>query len=153
MDITDERFGKIWWQTEIPVITRQEQSKPVLVRLPDSDNKNEWIMGGKRNKPRWNAQLRCWETPRAWFSEMIHLSLKRYGVVQIVQRYREKQRCAPACWNARGFDCECSCMGDNHGSGHPGGRWYVVSDTFAFKWGSGEYACRLIKASEQAQPG
>ena len=152
MDITDEKFGKIWWQSDMPVISRQGQYLPVLVRLPHSDTNSTWIRGGKKNKPQWNPQLECWETPRAWFNEMIQLSLKRYGAVYIVQRYRQMQKCVPACWNAQGFDCECSCMGDNHGSGHPGGRWYVVSDKFAFKWGSSEYACRRIKASDQAQP-
>jgi hypothetical protein len=56
-------------------------------------------------------------------------------------------KCAPACLYAVGYHCECSCMGANHGTGHPGGRWHEVSDTFAFNWGPKQYACRLIAAS------
>lgn len=152
MEITDEKFQQIWWQSDMPVIVRQAESKPVLVRLSHSPKNYRLIKGRKRNKPHWNRQLECWEIPRAWFNEMIHVFLKRDEVVYLVQPYRVTQKCFPACWNAEGFICECSCMGDNHGSGHPGGRWYVVSDTFAFKWGYSEYACRRIKASDQAQP-
>jgi hypothetical protein len=38
-------------------------------------------------------------------------------------------------------------MGMNHGSGHPGGHWREVSDTFAFQWGPRKYACRLLAAN------
>lgn len=30
-----------------------------------------------------------------------------------------KTTCNPACWNARGLDCECSCAGVNHSEGFP----------------------------------
>lgn len=34
-------------------------------------------------------------------------------------------------------------MGEKHGSANSAG-WYVVSDTFAFRWETREMACRLI---------
>src|SRR5690606_1987750 len=58
---------------------------------------------------------------------------------------RAQQKCAPACWNAEGFHCECSCMSENHGGGHPGGSWYKVSETFAVSWGAQRYSCRHLK--------
>ena len=72
----------------------------------------------------------------------------RFGRVYVIQPYREFEKCAPACWNATGFTCECSCMGKNHGS-MPGGRWWVVADTFAIQWQGRRLACRLI---ERAAP-
>lgn len=152
MDITDEKFRQIWRQSNVPVIVRQEQPMPVLVRLPDSEKNSNWIQGEKRNKPQWNAQLECWEIPRSWFNEMIQTSLKRYGDIQVVQLYRKIRKCVPACWNATGDDCECSCGGGNHGTGLPLARRKEVSDIFVFKSGSTEYACRRIKVSDQAQP-
>ena len=152
MDITDQKFRQIWYESDKPVIVRQGKHRSVLMRFPRSATNTMWIKAWKRNNPIWDGQLECWETPRAWFNDMIQRCLEEYGVVYLVQRHREMQRCAPACWNASGYDCECSCMGANHGSGHPGGRWYVVSDTFAFKWDSRQYACRRIQAPAQAQP-
>lgn len=152
MEITDEKFRQIWRQSNVPVIVRQEQPMPVLIHLPDSDKSEWWIPEGKRTTLSWNAQLECWETPRSWFNEMIQLSLKRYGDVQVVQLYRKIRKCVPACWNATGDDCECSCGGGNHGTRQPLAKGKTASDIFVFKSGSTEYACRRIKVPVPAQP-
>jgi hypothetical protein len=40
------------------------------------------------------------------------------AVRRIVERYRARRSgCHPACWNARGPDCECLCSGKYHGRG------------------------------------
>lgn len=36
-------------------------------------------------------------------------------------------------------------MGENHGGGHPGGRWYEVSETFAVSWGVQRDSCRHLR--------
>lgn len=85
---------------------------------------------------------------------LIDQTLKRYGEAYVIQLNKEQQKCAQACWNAQGHDCECSCMGANHGNGHPGGRWHEVSDTFAFQWGPTQFACRhLIQSAGQTRTG
>lgn len=105
----------------------------------------EWLRDGRRLKPDWCAQFKAWEIPTAWFDSVIKLALRRHQEVYVIQLYREHQKCAPACWNAEGFHCECSCMGENHGGGHPGGNWYEVSETFAVSWGQQRYSCRHLK--------
>jgi hypothetical protein len=65
----------------------------------------------------------------------------------LIQPYREQEKCAPSCFNARGHDCQCQCMGANHGRGGPNAGWFVVSDTFATKWGEEHLACRLMELS------
>jgi cell filamentation protein len=57
---------------------------------------------------------------------------RKYGKVYVVQAFAHFEKCAPACWNATGFQCECSCMGQNHGS-HASGDWWIVSETFAIR--------------------
>lgn len=146
MDPQNPRLDQIWRQGRIPVVFRQGAGRPTLVRLPYSADNRAWVRGAKRHKPRWNGQYKCWETPAAWFDELIVRALQRHGRVYVIQLFREQQKCAPACWNAEGYHCECSCMGANHGTGHPGGAWHEVSDTFAFQWGAKTYACRLIAA-------
>lgn len=142
----DARFQRIWSQGRVPVILRRRTGRPLAVRLPYSPDNRDWLRGDGRNQPKWlsDADKKYWETPQAWFNRLVNQALQRYGQVYVVQLYKEQQKCAPACWNAQGHDCECSCMGANHGSGHPGGRWHEVSETFAFQWGPTQYACRHL---------
>jgi len=147
----DPRLRRIWQQTSVPVVYRQATPKPILVRLPFSKDNYTWLRGNNRHKPKWDSQLKRWETPVAWFDDLIQRLLKRYRQVYVIQLHREQQKCAPACWNAIGFHCECPCMGANHGTGHPGGNWHAVSETFAFQWGPRQYACRLIVAGAGAE--
>jgi len=152
MNNQDPRLRQIWSQKSIPVIYRQVRPEPLLVRLPYADDNYTWLRGDRRHKPKWDTRHTRWETPVAWFDELIERSLARFGRVYVIQLRKEQQKCASACWDAKGFHCECSCMGANHGSGHPGGRWHEVSETFAFHWGPRQYACRLIVPSGNATP-
>lgn len=148
MELQDPKLREIWAQKTIPVVYRQGKPKPILLRLPYATDNREWLKGDNRRDPKWGPKYKCWETPRSWFDDIIKRSLRRFGRVYVIQPYQAHQKCAPACWNATGFECECSCMGANHGSGHPAGKWRVVSEAFAVQWNSREYACRLIVASD-----
>jgi hypothetical protein len=86
-----------------------------------------------------------WELPKSWFNDFVDRALKRYGKVYIIQPYREQEICARACQEALGHECQCSCMGANHGIGNDGS-WFEVSDTFSTRWGERELACRLLTA-------
>lgn len=144
MEGKDPRLAAIWRRADPPVMFRRDGSRPLLVRLPFSGDNSTWLRGEKRHKPKWNSQFVCWEVPVAWYDWLALRLLQRYAGAYLIQLYREQQKCAPACWNASGLHCECSCMGANHGSGHPGERWHEVSETFAFEWGPRKYACRLL---------
>lgn len=135
---------RVWKQTRIPVIFRSPERKPLMVKLPFSPNNQDWLKGDKRNYPHWNAQFKCWETPRAWFNDLVDQCLRRHSKLYVIQPYRPEEKCAPACWNATGHECSCSCMGANHGKGHSQG-WFIVSETFAARWGEAELACRLME--------
>lgn len=144
MDGKDPKLRQIWDQGRIPAVFRQGNSKPLFVRLPYSTDNREWLKADHRNQPEWLKQYKCWNTPKSWFEDIIKRSLIKYGRVYVIQTYRTQQKCAPACWNASGIDCECSCMGENHGSGNPIGKWYIVSETCAVSWDEKQYSCRLI---------
>lgn len=102
-----------------------------------------WLRELGRIKPIWIREKNYWETPKSWFNGFVEKSLSDYGSVYIVQPYREQEKCSPACRNANGFICQCSCMGANHGSGDGSG-WFDVSETFSTRWGPSEVACRLL---------
>lgn len=142
-----EQIEVVWRQKTIPVIYRRGGSDPLMVKLPYAEDNRVWVKNNRRNKPSWNAQYECWETPKSWFDDFVSRSLIRYGRVYVIQPYRKQEKCAPACWNAKGHECQCSCMGENHGSQSPNGNWFEVSETFATKWHKKELACRLIERS------
>lgn len=149
MQRQDPKLRKIWSQKTTPVAYRQAGSRSVLVRLPYASDNRSWLKDDHRINPRWDRRYRCWETPRAWFESLVQSTLRRFGRIYVIQPFRLQQKCAPACWNAGGFECECSCLGANHGSGNPSGRWYEISETLAVNWGERQYSCRLITAHDQ----
>jgi hypothetical protein len=148
-DHRDPELKRVWEQGKIPVVFRGGKSKPLLVRLPYANTNREWLRGEHRNKPKWLAKFTCWETPKAWFESLIKSALWKYNRVYVIQPFNVHEKCAPACWNAVGAECECSCMGEHHGSGNPGGKWHVVSETLAVRWGPRQYSCRLLTRPER----
>ncbi len=73
------------------------------------------------------------EVPKAWFNDFVERSLRTFGQVYLIQPYREKETCSPACPNAMGHECQYSCIGRNHGAGNDGS-WLEISETFATRW-------------------
>jgi hypothetical protein len=141
------KIRAVWNQRAIPVILRRGgKGQKLRVRLPYASDNRQWLQQSGRDSPKWDRDHRCWETPKAWFDDLVKRALRKYGKVYIIQPYRVQEKCAPACWNAMGHECQCSCMGANHGMGADG-RWFVVSDTFAVRWGELQLACRLMKLS------
>jgi hypothetical protein len=140
----------VWQQNKIPVAWRSGQKgEPLLAKLPFRGDNKAWLaaMGGVR--PKWNATQKYWEIPKSWFNEFVNQSLHRFGKIYVVQPYREQEKCAPACMNASGHECQCSCMGANHGAGNDGS-WFEVSETFATRWHNTELACRLMQQKESS---
>jgi hypothetical protein len=144
MDIDRTDAAAIWRQTSIPVIYRPNAREPILIKLPYERDNRDWLRGDGRRKPKWIAQYKCWEIPNSWFDDVVMRSLQRFGSFYVLQTHRAQDKCAPACWTAEGFDCECSCMGANHGPQNPAGKWWVVSKTCAVQWHGRQLACRLI---------
>ena len=96
----------------------------------------------RRQLPQLSPAYFCESGTLLCFSDR---ALQRYGKVYIIQPYREQEICARACQEALGHECQCSCMGANHGIGNDGS-WFEVSDTFSTRWGNRELACRLLTA-------
>lgn len=141
----DSQLKGIWRQTQTPVLFRRGMGYPLLLKLPYAPDNRGWIRNGQRSKPIWCDQYKCWEVPQAWFEKTIRAAFSRFRRIYVIQPVRKQQHCAPACWDAQGIECECSCMGENHGTGHPNGRWYVVSETCAVSWGEREYVAKLME--------
>lgn len=154
MDAHDDTNGNakklkaIWDQGRIPVVLRRGgKGQRLRVRLPYGQDNAEWLRNGKRIKPDWigGEKQKYWELPKAWFNDFVNQALWKYGKVYIIQPFREHEICARACMEATGHECQCSCMGANHGCGVDNG-WFEVSDSFAIRNRSPQLACRLLMA-------
>jgi len=145
-----QEAAAIWRQTRIPVVFRDAARKRLLVKLPYTPDNREWLRADHPRRSVWLKQYGCWEVPRAWLDTLIQALCDRHGQVYVIQPYREREVCAPACWQAEGQECACSCLGANHGQGDGGAAWYVVSDAFAVCWGAMTYGCRLLTWKESA---
>jgi hypothetical protein len=135
---------RVWSQREIPVILRRTgKGEKLRARIPRARGDFDWLRNGRHQAPFWNSDLDCWELPKAWFNDFVERALGSFGRVYVIQPYREEEKCSPACQNAHGHECECSCMGQYHGAGNDG-TWFEVSETFATRWSDPQLACRLM---------
>jgi hypothetical protein len=137
-----------WRQPNIPVLVRSGASgSKLIVRLPFRNDNKQWLhslaTGNRRPDINWGPIEKAWRLPQSWLNRVVDEGLKRYGRLYLVQPYRVMEKCAPACRNAKGHECQCSCMGRNHGAGDGSG-WFDVSDTFSFRWGPEQAAIRLM---------
>lgn len=139
-----EKIKAVWKQRSIPVIVRKGKGFPLFVRLPYQKDNCVWLQNGQRNKPKWIVEKEYWEVPKAWFDEVVNRVLERWDNLYVIQPHVAHQKCATKCWEAKGHECECSCLGEYHGSQNPNGRWFIVSETFAVKYEAKELACRLL---------
>ena len=142
----EDRIRQVWRQKKIPVVLRREEKGHKLrVRLPYGDDNRQWLNTiGKSSVTRIESK-NYWELPKNWFNDFVNRALDRYGKLYVIQPYRKQEKCARACMEATGHECNCSCMGQNHGAGVHGS-WFEVSETFATQWGEKEIACRLMVA-------
>jgi len=142
----EHTLTQVWNQSDIPVILRRQGKGEMLrARLPYAETNRAWLQNGHRNSPTWISNKRYWELPKAWFNDFVERALETFGQVYIIQPYREQEKCSPACLDAVGHECQCSCMGRNHGAGNDGS-WFEISETFATRWSDQMLACRLLKA-------
>lgn len=143
---TPETIVKIWRNGIIPVIFCCASPPELRVKLPFATGNRAWIQPAT-TQVRWDKHRKCWIVAKRRFSSLVRDCLHRHGKAYVIQQRKELEKCAPACWNATGMDCECSCGGTNHGCGDED-RWHIVHDAFAFRWHSVGYSCRLIESKQ-----
>jgi hypothetical protein len=140
----EQKLREVWKQWKIPVVLRRPgKGEKVRLRLPLARGNELWLRTGHNREPQWVEKGKYWEIPKSWFNDFVERALDKYGSLYVIQPHREQETCSPACWNAIGHECQCSCMGANHGADRHRDL-FVVSDTFATRWNDAELACRLM---------
>ncbi len=141
-----DRLKEVWNQPLIPVVIRTNKKGDKLrVRLPFNKNNRAWLNTIGKSEPAWIIEKKHWELPKTWFNSFVNNALHKYKKLYVMQPYREQEKCARKCMEAQGHECNCSCMGANHGAGMSGS-WFEVDETFATRWGNEDIACRLMVA-------
>ena len=143
-----QQIQRIWNQERTPVVMRRKrQGERPRVRLPFAKDNRTWLNTVGKSSPTYVKLDTYWEIPATWFSSFVNHALKRYGKLYVIQPHNQQEKCAPACMNAEGHECQCSCLGANHGQGNDGS-WFEVSETFATRWMGTQLACRLMVAKQ-----
>lgn len=153
MSASERSFTQVWGQKALPVIFLGAPDYPLLVKLPYAEGNRDWLQDDRRSHPKWISTEKAWSIPKSWFDDTVRRCLERYRSVYVIQAIRETEKCAPACVNAVGVECTCSCLGANHGSGISLHTWFVVSDAFAVRHGPVRYAVRLLRPYASAAAG
>jgi hypothetical protein len=136
-----KNIAAVWGNGRIPVIAVPPKGE-IKLRLPYSEANREWLKISQRD-PRWDKVERCWFLPRSWLNRQARRIVGKFGRCYIVQSVCETETCSPACLNAAGIDCDCSCRGEHHGSGNEDA-WFVINETFACRSEGREYSVRLV---------
>lgn len=143
---------KAWNQSAVPVILRRKKKdghNPKLrIRIPSQSGAYEILKGRNKHNhnPRFDEKGKYWELAYDRLDEMVKILAIHFGSVILMQPIRHKQVCARTCMEAQGFECECSCLGENHGSQNMNSSWYEVYDTYAVKYGEEEISLKVISA-------
>jgi hypothetical protein len=143
--INHDEITGVWRNGRVPVVYKPDGTEPLIVRIPFRNDNRDWLLGRGRSIT-WVAQFHAWALPRGRFNDIIERALQRYESCYVIQEFRPLQKCCAACWDAKNFDCECSCLGANHGSG--AALEYVVDEVVAFEWSGRQLSCRLLTRKE-----
>ncbi len=138
-----------WNQRVIPVILRRKRSNegnPKLrIRLPECGSHYHLLKANPNNhNPVHIKNGDYWELPYSRLNSLVRILGDHYGKVILMQPVKHKQVCAKSCMDAGGFECECSCLGANHGSHNMDSSWYEVDDTYAVRYGEEEVSLKII---------
>lgn len=60
---------------------------------------------------------KVWLVPRSKLDQVVRFLALRFGRVDVYQQYTLTMRCDTRCTAAKGTECVCSCLGENHAGG------------------------------------
>lgn len=88
----------------------------VLTKMPyDGGSNRGWLHEhlGHRIQPEHRGKG-VWAIARPHLRYLVEGLAERFGHVDVVLDFRQSERCDTRCQRARGDECTCSCLGENH---------------------------------------
>lgn len=106
-------------QRLLPCIYRLLGAERLKVSLPYDPRNRAWIHSviGDRARPDYSRQHRHWLIARTHFTTLVDALLDRHGRVDVLAEYTTTEVCDTRCQTATGPECQCACLGNNHGGG------------------------------------
>ena len=103
----------------------------LVVKIPRINYPSYWLRRqiGSRSRPSWNAKSDRWEIARHHLRPLVEAMADRFAAVDVFIDSRAITKCDTRCRDAEGDDCDCQCLGENHGGAAYWRDWRLVSDT------------------------
>ena len=106
----------------------------IAIWLPYAEGTRAWLrkVCGPGTRPEFDRERKAWLVARPHFRKVVDALARRCGTVLVITDHTVRHACGSRCWNAEGDECECECLGDNHGGGlHLG--WHQVGADMAIR--------------------
>jgi hypothetical protein len=120
-----------------------------MVRMPYKPDNRAWLHEqlGDYIRPEWNKVAGHWEIARPHMRAVVEALADRFGIVEVIIDSRVVSRCDTQCQNATGDECDCECMGENHGGTGYWRSWIEVGETTLLEAG---FARRVFHVTRRA---
>lgn len=121
-----------------------------MVRISHPEDNRAWL-GSIRTRGRgllWQREERHCECHSAWLAALAEVVLAHHCRVWLMQQFDCRAGCNESCITGRGLDCECGCLGRNHGAGLVDGWAQRIEANDACALLGVVYACRLLGPKE-----
>jgi hypothetical protein len=109
-------------QPMAPAKLERPPTGPLRVKTPYRDDNRQWfhhVLGSRAHVKHVGGGV--WEVARSNFKRSLFDALaERFGSVEVTFESKESQKCTEECSEGdpdNAGDCECICLGDNHGGG------------------------------------
>lgn len=127
----------------------------VVIWLPYARGTRGWLRSvcGTGTRPEFDRARKAWTVARPHFRRIVQAVADRYGSVDVYVDHTVRHACGAMCRNAEGDDCQCSCLGDNHGNGRWHEGWQPVGDEWVVRNERVRRRFRVGAAGEMQQVG
>lgn len=113
----------------IPLVYRPINDKLQLAM--DYGSNRAWLRQtlGSGVPIQWDGNQKRWLVARKHLFAMVEASARKFGTVDVYLDYKSTMKCDKRCEQAKGVDCVCSCLGQNHRGGSLMLGWIQVGET------------------------
>ena len=138
---------EVWKNSGTPVVYRPDEKGNLMLRVPYREGGNRQFLKGEKTRrfePIWDAEKKFWSVPKSWFTELVEAVVREFGCAYVIQPHHEHEKCSASCQNAHRLECECSCLGANHGRGGRSGHDVAIGGAKVMPWRDGKLAVQFF---------